>query len=118
MSFRRRLVGVKSVHFLVRDRMDDETPFSFKGMVDPQQKRLIKRKMTYELGTYFQGDRFAIDPASDSPLHGYAAWDLEKRIVAQGLKKVEVFTDFLCAISRLLVEKVEKEYFASNGEWN
>jgi hypothetical protein len=112
--FVKGLDGVKSLHFLVRDRVDDEAVFSFRVMVDPKQKRLIRSKIAYKLGTYFSKDKFAVDPTSDSPLHGYVAWDLEKRLAVHGLKKVDDFTDFLCAMSKLVVEMVEKEYFASN----
>jgi hypothetical protein len=112
--FVRGLDGVKSLHFLIRDRVDDEAVFSFRVMVDPKQKWLVKSKITYKLGTLFSSDKFAVDPASENPLNSYVAWELEKRIVMHGLKKVDDFTDFLCSMSKLAVEMVEKEYFASN----
>jgi hypothetical protein len=46
------LEGVKSTHFLIRDRIDDEVLFSFRIMIDPKQK-LIKNKIAYKLGTLF-----------------------------------------------------------------
>ncbi len=62
--FVRGLDCVKSLHFLIRDRINDEVVFSFRVMVDPKQKRLVKSKTTYKLGTLFSSDKFAVEPAS------------------------------------------------------
>jgi len=107
------LEGVKSLHFLIRDRVDDETVFSFRVMVELKKKNVVKSKIAYKLGTLFSGDKFAVDPGSDNLLQPYVAWDVERRIAESGLKKLDDFTDFLCSMSKLVVEMIEKEYFAS-----
>ena len=90
------LEGVKSLHFLIRDRVDDEAIFSFRVMVELKSKGIIRSKIAYKLGTLFTVGKFAVDPSSDSPFEKYAAWDIEKRIAEHGLKKFDDFTDFLC----------------------
>ena len=84
-------------------------------MVDPKQERLVKSKTTYKLGTLFSTGKFTVEPASGNSLQEHVAWELEKRVTDHGLKKSDDFTDFLCSMSKLVVEIVEKEYFASNG---
>jgi len=112
--FANGLDGVKSLHFVIRDRIDDEVVFSFRAMVESKQKKVIKSKIAYKLGTLFAGEKFAVEPGSDSPLHVHVAWEPERKIAEFGLKKLDDFTDFLCSLSKLIVEMVEKDYFASN----
>jgi hypothetical protein len=107
------LEGVKSLHFLVRDRVDDETVFSFRVMVELKKKNILKSKIAYKLGTLFSSDKFAVDPDSSSPLQQYIAWDVERRIADSGLRKLDDFTYFLSSMSKLVLEMIEKEYFAS-----
>lgn len=44
------LKGVRSLHFLVRDRVEDEIVFSFRVMVEPKFKEIIKSKLSCKLG--------------------------------------------------------------------
>lgn len=100
------LEEVKSTYFLIRDRSGDEAVFSFRTMMEPEKKSIIRSKIAYKLGTLLTGDKFAIDPDSDSPFKQYVAWEVEKRIAERGLKFE--FTDFLCGMSKLVVEMFEK----------
>jgi hypothetical protein len=45
------LKGMQSLHFLVRDRVDDEVIFSFRVMVESKSKGKVKDKLSYKLGT-------------------------------------------------------------------
>jgi hypothetical protein len=38
------LKGVQSLHFLIRDRIEDEIIFSFRVMVNPKYKEIIKNE--------------------------------------------------------------------------
>ncbi len=113
-NFVKGLDGVKSIHFLIRDRVDYEVVFSFRVMMDPKQKRLVRSKLVYKLGTLFQSEKFAVEPACDSPMHNFAAWAPERRLADAGPKKFDEFIDFLSGMSKLVVEMVEKGYFDSN----
>ena len=62
------LKGVRSLHFLIRDRLEDEVVFSFRVMVDPKLRAIVKSKSVYKLGTLLPADKFAIDPMSESDL--------------------------------------------------
>jgi|SRR5208283_1670312 len=57
------LKGVQSLHFLIRDRVEDEVVFSFRLMVEPKFKEIVKNKLDYKLSTLLSEDKYAIDPA-------------------------------------------------------
>jgi hypothetical protein len=105
------LEGVKSSHFLVRDRVDDEAVFSFRVIVDPRQKRVIKSKIAYKLGTLLSDDKFAVEPSSDGPLYSFAAWEPKRLISEVGSKKFDDLTKFLRDISKLTVKMIKKRLF-------
>ena len=62
------LKGVRSLHFLVRDRVEDEVVFSFRVMVEPKFKEIVKSKLAYKLGTLLPKDKYAIDPTAENSL--------------------------------------------------
>jgi len=45
------LKEVQSLHFLIRDRIDDEVVFSFRIMVDHKSKETAKTKITHKLSS-------------------------------------------------------------------
>jgi len=49
-----------------------------------------------------------------SPLEQYVAWSPEKRIKECGQEKLCEFTSLLSKMSELIIELIEKGYFASN----
>jgi hypothetical protein len=108
------LKGVRSLHFLIRDRVEDEVVFSFRVMVSPRFKEIIKAKMAYKLGTLLMADKFAVDPSAESYLEQYVAWAPEKRILDFGKGKFTTFIDVLKNISAIVVEMIESNYFASS----
>ena len=46
------LKGVRSLHFLVRDRVEGEVVFSFRVMVEPKFKEIVKTNLAYKLAHY------------------------------------------------------------------
>ena len=108
------LKGVRSLHFLVRDRVEDEVVFSFRVMVEPKFKEMVKTKLAYKLGTLLSEDKYVIDPAAGNSLEQYVAWLPEKRIADFGQSKFNQFIDLLKNMSAIVVQMIENDYFASN----
>ena len=108
------LKGVRSLHFLVRDRVEDEVVFSFRVMVEPKFKEIVKTKLAYKLGTLLSKDKYVIDPAAGNSLEQYVAWLPEKRIADFGQSKFNQFIDLLKNLSAIVVQMIENDYFASN----
>jgi hypothetical protein len=108
------LKGVRSLHFLIRDRVEDEVVFSFRVMVEPKFKEVVKTKIACKLGTLLSKDKYAIDPTEENSLEQYVAWVPEKRIAGYGQNKFNQFIDLLKNISTLVVQLIESDYFASN----
>jgi hypothetical protein len=52
------LKGVRSLHFLVRDRVEDEVVFSFRVMVEPKFKEMVKTHLSCKLGTLLSEDKY------------------------------------------------------------
>ena len=108
------LNGVRSLHFLSRDRVDDEVVFSLRLMVEPKLKEIVKSKLAYKIGTLLPKDKFAIDPDLENSLRQYVAWSPEKRIEEMGSLKFEQFIDTLKNMSANIVQMIENNYFGSN----
>jgi hypothetical protein len=108
------LKGVRSLHFLVRDRVEDEVVFSFRVMVEPKFKETAKTKLAYKLGTLLSEDKYVIDPVAGNSLEQYVAWLPEKKIADFGQSKFNQFIDLLKNMSAIVVQMIENDYFASN----
>jgi len=108
------LKGVRSLHFLVRDRVEDEVVFSFRVMVEPKFKEMVKTKLAYKLGTLLSEDKYVIDPAAGNSLEQYVAWLPGKKIADFGQSKFNQFIDLLKNLSAIVVQMIENDYFASN----
>jgi len=108
------LKGVRSLHFLVRDRVEDEVVFSFRVMVEPKFKEMVKTKLAYKLGTLLSEDKYVIDPAAGNGLEQYVAWLPGKKIADFGQSKFNQFIDLLKNMSAIVVQIIENDYFASN----
>ena len=112
--FTDNLKGVRSLHFLVRDRVEDEVVFSFRVMVEPKFKEIVKSKLEYKLGALLSKDKCVLDPSAGNILEQYVAWLPEKRIADFGLTKFNQFIDMLKSVSAVIVQMIENDYFASN----
>jgi hypothetical protein len=99
---------------LVRDRVEDEVVFSFRVMVEPKFKEMVKTKLAYKLGTLLSEDKYVIDPAAGNGLEQYVAWLPGKKIVDFGQSKFNQFIDLLKNMSAIVVQMIENDYFASN----
>jgi hypothetical protein len=108
------LKGVRSLHFLIRDRVEDEVVFSFRIMVEPKFKEIIKNKLSCKLSTLLSKDKYAIDPTAEKSFEQYVAWQPEKRIAEYGQSKFNQFIDVLKDLSVIVIQLVDNDYFASN----
>ena len=108
------LKGVRSLHFLIRDRVEDEVVFSFRLMVEPKLKEIVKSKLAYKLGTLLSEEKFAIDPAVGNSLEQYVTWLPDKRIADFRQAKFNLFIDLLKNLSAIVVQLIENNYFASH----
>ena len=102
------------LHFLLRDRVEDEVVVSFRVMVEPKFKEIVKTKLAYKLGTLLSEEKYAIDPAAGNSLEQYVAWLPDKRIADFGQTKFNLFIDLLKNLSAIVVQLIENDCFASN----
>jgi len=113
-KFVKDLAGVKSLHFIVRDRLEDEVIFSFRVLVENGKKRIIASKMVYRLGMLLPKGEFAVDPEPQHPLRKYVAWSADERIVKFGSKKFPEFHSLLEKMSKLVIQMIRSRYFSSD----
>jgi hypothetical protein len=104
--------GVKSPHFLIRDRINNEIVVSFRVLAAEKTREIVRSKMNYKLGILVPGE-FAVDPDPQNPLNKYVAWSTEKRISKSGLDKFPEFCNLLCKMSGLVIEMLKNDYFGS-----
>jgi hypothetical protein len=112
--FANDLKGVRSLHFVIKDRVDDEVVFSFRVMVEPKFREIVKTNLSCKLGTLLSENKYTIDPAAGNSFEQYVAWLPDKRIADCGQKKFNQFIDTLKNLSALVVQLIESDYFASN----
>src|SRR5271169_6553004 len=67
------LKGVRSLHFLIRDRVEDEVVFSFRVMVEPKFKEMIKTNLACKIGTLLSEDKYVVDPVAGNCFEQYVA---------------------------------------------
>jgi len=107
------LPGVEGLHFLIRDRVDDDVVFSFRVLVKEKHKKAVRSKIHYKLGTLIPEEKFAIDPDANHPLQKYVAWSAKGGIKKHGREKFDMFCDFLSQLSDIIVNMAKKGYFSS-----
>jgi hypothetical protein len=107
------LEGVESLHFLIRDRLDDEVVFSFRIKTTASIRKVVKSKLTYKLGTFLPKEKYSIDPDDADSLKKYVAWDYERRIAESGQEAFDVFCEILDRMSKFVVCLIEEGYFTS-----
>ena len=108
------LEGVVSLHFLIRDRLDDEVVFSFRVLSEPDKFKIVSSKMKYKLGLFLEKEAFSVDPEADDPLAKYVTWSIEDRGAKFGADKFQKFCELLQKISRLAIDMLENDYFGSS----
>jgi hypothetical protein len=107
------LVGVKSLHFLIRDRVEDEIVVSFRVLTEVKYKEVVQSKMNHKLGILVP-HKFTVNPDSHNQLNKYVAWRAEKRISKSGLDKFPEFCNLLSKMSGLVIEMLKNNYFDSS----
>jgi hypothetical protein len=112
-SFMTDLSGVRSLHFLIRDRVEDEVLVSFRVLVEKEAKEIIRSKISFKLRNLVS-DKFAVDPDNESSLSKYVAWPVEDRLSKSGTKKFSEFCDILSKMSGLVIQMLRSEYFSSD----
>jgi len=110
-GFMKDLEGVKSLHFLVRDRVDNEIIVSFRVLATEKTREIVQSKMNYKLGTLVP-DKFAVNPDSQNDLYKYVAWAMGENSKS-GIDKFPEFCDLLSKMSALVIEMMRKDYFDS-----
>lgn len=107
------LKEVRSLHFLFRDRVDDEVVVSFRVLIDPKLKDSFTSKVTSKLTNLLPLEKFAIDPTLDHALGQYVAWNPKQVIAERGQVKFNQFVDLLKNMSANAVQMIEQDYFSS-----
>jgi len=113
-KFVKDLAGVKNLHFIIRDRLEDEVIFSFRVLIEKETKRVIASKMAYMLGRLLLKGEFAVDPELQHPLRKFVAWSAEERIAKSGSTKFTEFYSLLEKMSRLAIQMIRSRYFSSD----
>ena len=111
-GFMKDLEGVKSIHFLIRDRVESEIYVSFRVLANDEMREIVRSKMNYKLGILVP-DKFAVDPDSQNPLNKYVAWGNGERISKSGVDKFPEFCNLLSNMSGLVIEMLKNDYFDS-----
>ncbi len=112
-DFVKDLLGVRDLHFVIRDCVEDDVVFSFRIRMEAKAEKVVRSKLDYKLRSLVPEDEFAVNPPFDNPLHRYAAWDYEERIKKHGTEKFDAFCCFLSQLGRTVVDMAKKGYFAS-----
>lgn len=113
-SFLESLEGVEDLHFLIRDCIDDEVVFSFRVLIKPKMKKVVRSKIAYKLKRLTSEDKFGIDPGAEDPLQKYVAWSSKGEIAKHGPKKFVTFCRLLSQLSRIVVDMAKQGYFDSS----
>jgi hypothetical protein len=111
-GFMKDLEGVKNLHFMIRDRVEDEIVISFRVLAAEKAKEIVKSKMNYKLNELVP-DKFVIDPGMQNPLSEYVVFGAEKRLSPSGVDKFPEFCSLLSKMSGLVIEMLRNDYFSS-----
>jgi hypothetical protein len=112
--FVKDLDGVRSIHFLIRDRVEDEIVVTFRVLTERENKQIIASKMSYKLGSLIP-TKFAVDPDVRNPLSKYVPWSSEDRIAKLDPKRFTQFCNLLSKMSKLVIQMLGNRYFDSDA---
>lgn len=105
--------GVRDLHFLIRDRIEDEIVLTLRVQLDSKHKRIIKSKIAFKLKALLPEDKYAIDPNVENPFEKYVAWQPQKRAVETGPEKFTFFCSYLGRLSRTVIDMIREGYYES-----
>jgi hypothetical protein len=103
--------GVQNLHFLSKDRVDNEIIFSLRVLVTDKSKGVVKSKLAYKLGTLLAQEKYVIDPVAGHCLEQYVSWNPSKKLEAMGPVRFNQFIDALKKISGVIIEMFELDTF-------
>jgi hypothetical protein len=106
------LIDVNSIHFMIRDRMQDGVVFSLRVRMASAEAEATKSAMRRELDRLAIIDG-AVDPPTHHPLHRFTAWTWQSALRQRGADKFTQFCEYLSQFSRIVVDMAEHEYFTS-----
>ena len=112
-DFIKDLADVENLHFIIRDRLDDDVVISFRVLCEDKNKNIVKSKICFKLNNLISKEDYAIDPSQDNPLFQYGAWPWEETIKERGIEKFETFCLFLQKMSEMIIELIKQDYFSS-----
>jgi hypothetical protein len=107
------LTETENLHFIIRDRVDDEVVFSFRVSCTKKNKKLLKSKIIFKLNNLLSKQNYVVDPSPDHPLSNYVAWKWEATTKKRGEEKFNTFCFFLQKMSAMTIEMVKQDYFSS-----
>jgi len=111
--FIKDLAEVENLHFIIRDRLDDDVVISFRILCEDKNEHIVKSKIGYKLNNLISKEDYVIDPSQDHSLFRYAAWPWEKTIKERGIEKFNTFCLFLKKMSEMIIELIKQDYFSS-----
>jgi hypothetical protein len=104
---------VKDLHFLIRDRLDENVVVSFRISCEAKDKQIVKSKIEFKLNNLISKDNYLMDPSPKHPLYKYGAWQWEMVFKKRGQKKFDTFCHFLRKMSEVVIEMAKQNYFSS-----
>jgi hypothetical protein len=107
------LIGVKDLHFLIRDRLDDDVVVSFRISITQGDREEIIQYIASHLSTLISDNKYAINPEPQHPLWKYVAWSWKDRLNKTGLDTFNAFCGYLDQLSRMIVDMANNEHFDS-----
>lgn len=113
-DFMNDVKGVKDLHFLIRDRLENEVVFSFRVMGKEKDRKVIASKIEFKLKTLISEDNFIVDPTPAHQMYKYAAWPWRNTLKERGTEKFDAFCYFLSRLSALVIEMAKQDYFTSS----
>ena len=104
---------VENLHFIIRDRLEDDVVFSFRILCEEKNKQIVKSKICFKLNNLISKEDYVVEPTQDHPLYTYAAWPWEETIKNRGEEKFNAFCSYLRKMSAMIIEMIKQDYFES-----
>lgn len=108
------LPEVEALHFIIRDRLEDDVVFSFRTRCKEDNKKIAKSKIEFKLNELLDKHMYVVNPTVEDDLFKYAAWPWEDTIKERGKEKFEKFTQFLREMSKMVIAMIKQDYFSSH----
>lgn len=107
------LPETENLHFIIRDRVDDEVVFSFRVLCTKKNEKNMISKINFKLNNLITKKNYVVDPSPDHPLFNYVAWAWEEITKKRGEAKFNIFSFLLGKMSELVIDMVKQDYFST-----